>query len=297
MTAPALPGQRTPLLTRQRVPWADIAFKLLLRLCLFIAVAFLVTLLVYVVYRGWPRLDARLWENFPSIRRPERAGAQSALFGSLWVIGLTAVFCLPVGILGAIYLEEYADHRRWYNRLIELNIANLAAIPSIVYGILGLGIIARGFGFGTTVLTASITLSLLVLPIVIIASREAIRAVPGEIRNASYGLGATKWQTIWRQVLPAAVPGMATGSILALSRAAGEAAPLLLLGGLTYVAYVPDGLLSGYTVLPIQIYGWISQSRTEFHDLSSAAIVLLLVVIIAMNSIAIFVRNRSQKRW
>ncbi|MEV0831327.1 phosphate ABC transporter permease PstA [Nonomuraea rubra] len=297
MTAPTMPGQRKLLLARQRVPWGDIAFKLLLRLCLFIAVAFLVTLLVYVVYRGWPRLDARLWENFPSIRRPERAGAQSALFGSLWVIGMTAVFCLPVGILGAIYLEEYADHRRWYNRLIELNIANLAAIPSIVYGILGLGIIARGFGFGTTVLTASITLSLLVLPIVIIASREAIRAVPGEIRNASFGLGATKWQTIWRQVLPAAIPGMATGSILALSRAAGEAAPLLLLGGLTYVAYVPDGLLSGYTVLPIQIYGWISQSRTEFHDLSSAAIVLLLVVIIAMNSIAIFVRNRSQKRW
>ncbi|MEU8363820.1 phosphate ABC transporter permease PstA [Nonomuraea sp. NPDC048882] len=285
------------LLTRRGVRWGDLAFKLLLRLCLFIAVAFLVTLLVYVVYRGWPRLDARLWENFPSIRRPERAGARSALFGSLWVIGMTAVFCLPVGILGAIYLEEYADHRRWYNRLIELNIANLAAIPSIVYGILGLGIIARGFGFGTTVLTASITLCLLVLPIVIIASREAIRAVPGEIRNASYGLGATKWQTIWRQVLPAAVPGMATGSILALSRAAGEAAPLLLLGGLTYVAYVPDGLLSGYTVLPIQIYGWISQSRTEFHDLSSAAIVLLLVVIIAMNSIAILVRNRSQKRW
>ncbi|SEG91746.1 phosphate transport system permease protein [Nonomuraea solani] len=285
------------LLVRRRVPWGDIAFKLVLRLCLAVAVAFLVTLLVYVVYKGWSRLDPRLWENFPSIRRPERAGAKSALFGSLWVIGMTAVFCLPVGILGAIYLEEYADHRRWYNRLIELNIANLAAIPSIVYGILGLGVIARGFGFGTTVITASITLSLLVLPIVIIASREAIRAVPGEIRNASYGLGATKWQTIWRQVLPSAIPGMATGSILALSRAAGEAAPLLLLGGLTYVAYIPDGLLSGYTVLPIQIYGWISQSRESFHDLSSAAIVLLLIVIIAMNSVAIYVRNRSQKRW
>ncbi|GAA2209514.1 phosphate ABC transporter permease PstA [Nonomuraea monospora] len=285
------------LLARRGVNWGDLAFKLLLRLCLAVAVAFLVTLLGYVVHKGWSRLDPRLWENFPSIRRPERAGARSALFGSLWVIGLTAVICLPVGILGAIYLEEYADHRRWYNRLIELNIANLAAIPSIVYGILGLGVIARGFGLGTTVLTASITLSLLVLPIVIIASREAIRAVPGEIRNASYGLGATKWQTIWRQVLPSAVPGMATGSILALSRAAGEAAPLLLLGGLTYVAYVPDGLLSGYTVLPIQIYGWISQSREAFHDLASAAIVLLLLVIITMNSIAIYVRNRSQKRW
>ncbi|TYB52998.1 phosphate ABC transporter permease PstA [Nonomuraea sp. PA05] len=285
------------LLARRGVNWGDLAFKLLLRLCLAVAVAFLVTLLGYVVYKGWSRLDPRLWENFPSIRRPERAGARSALYGSLWVIGLTAVICLPVGILGAIYLEEYADHRRWYNRLIELNIANLAAIPSIVYGILGLGVIARGFGLGTTVLTASITLSLLVLPIVIIASREAIRAVPGEIRNASYGLGATKWQTIWRQVLPSAVPGMATGSILALSRAAGEAAPLLLLGGLTYVAYVPDGLLSGYTVLPIQIYGWISQSREAFHDLASAAIVLLLLVIIVMNSIAIYVRNRSQKRW
>ncbi|MET9240920.1 phosphate ABC transporter permease PstA [Nonomuraea sp. NPDC003709] len=299
MTAPTstLPGERKLLLSRQRVPWADIIFKMLLRLCLAIAVAFLVTLLVYVVYKGWSRLDPRLWENFPSIRRPERAGARSALFGSLWVIGLTAVICLPIGILGAIYLEEYAKPDRWYNRMIELNIANLAAIPSIVYGILGLGVIARGFGFGTTILTASMTLSLLVLPIVIIASREAIRAVPNSIRNASYGLGATKWQTVWRQVLPSAIPGMATGSILALSRAAGEAAPLLLLGGLTYVAYVPDGILSGYTVLPIQIYGWISQSREEFHDLSSAAIVLLLVVIIAMNSIAIFVRNRSQKRW
>lgn len=288
---------RTLVLARRGIPWGDIVFKWLLRVCLAIAVAFLVTLLVYVVYKGWSRLDPRLWENFPSIRRPERAGAKSALFGTLWVISLTAVFCLPVGILGAIYLEEYADPDRWYNRMIELNIANLAAIPSIVYGILGLGVIARGFGFGTTILTASITLSLLVLPIVIIASREAIRAVPSSIRQASYGLGATKWQTISRQVLPAAVPGMATGSILALSRAAGEAAPLLLLGGLTYVAYVPDGVLSGYTVLPIQIYGWISQSREAFHDLSSAAIVLLLIVIIAMNSIAIFVRNRAQKRW
>jgi phosphate transport system permease protein len=297
MSTPTVSGQDRLLLTRQRVPWGDIAFKLLLRLCLGIAVAFLVTLLVYVVYKGWSRLDPRLWENFPSIRRPERAGARSALFGSLWVIGLTAAICLPIGILGAIYLEEYADHNRWYNRMIELNIANLAAIPSIVYGILGLGVIARGFGFGTTIITAAMTLSLLVIPIVIIASREAIRAVPNSIRNASYGLGATKWQTVWRQILPSAIPGMATGSILALSRAAGEAAPLLLLGGLTYVAYIPDSLLSGYTVLPIQVYGWISQSREAFHDLSSAAIVLLLLVIILMNSVAIYVRNRAQKRW
>ncbi|MEO3811551.1 phosphate ABC transporter permease PstA [Sphaerisporangium sp. B11E5] len=297
MTAPTVTEPRTVTLTRQKVPWADIVFKLMLRLCLLIAVAFLATLLIYVVYKGWSRLDPRLWDNFPSIRRPERAGARSALYGTLWVISLTAVFCLPVGILAAVYLEEYANPARWYNRMIELNIANLAAIPSIVYGILGLGVIARGFGFGTTILTASITLSLLVLPIVIIASREAIRAVPLSIRQASYGLGATKWQTTWRQILPAAIPGMATGSILALSRAAGEAAPLLLLGGLTYVAFLPDGILSEYTVLPIQIYGWISQSREAFHDLSAAAIVLLLLVIIAMNSIAIYVRNRAQKRW
>jgi len=276
---------------------AETAFRLLLMASLAVGVIFLGILLVYVVYRGLPRLDSRLWENFPSVRRPERAGARSAIFGTIWVIGLTALFCLPTGILAAIYMEEYADRERWFNRAIELNLQNLAAVPSIVYGILGLGVLARALALGQTILTAALTLSLLVLPVVIISSREAIRAVPNSIRDGSLALGATKWQTVWRQVLPSAVPGIATGSILALSRAIGEAAPLLLLGAVTYVAFNPNSLGSAYTVLPIQIYNWISQSREEFTVLASAAIVLLLVILLAMNSIAIFIRNKYQKRW
>ncbi len=275
----------------------EILFRVLLLSSLLIAIAFLATLLIYVVHQGWPRLDSRLWQNFPSIRRPERAGAQSAIFGTVWVVGLTALFCLPTGILAAIYMEEYARRDRWWNRLIELNLQNLAAVPSIVYGILGLGVLARAFALGTTIITAALTLSLLVLPVVIIASREAIRAVPNSIRDGSLALGATRWQTVSRQVLPAAVPGIATGAILALSRAIGEAAPLLLLGAVTYVAFNPDGLHSAYTVLPIQIYDWVNQSRHEFKVLAAAAIVVLLVILLAMNSIAIYIRNRYQKRW
>ncbi|MEV0171141.1 phosphate ABC transporter permease PstA [Streptomyces sp. NPDC050803] len=284
-------------LTGPRFRPGESAFRLLLLCCLSVGIIFLGVLLTYVLVEAWPRLDSRLWENFPSIRRPERAGAQSAIFGTIWVIAFTALFCLPTGIMAAIYLEEYADPNRWYNRMIELNIQNLAAVPSIIYGILGLGLLARELGFGTTVLTASLTLSLLVLPVVIIASREAIRAVPQSIRQASLALGATQWQTIWRQVLPAAVPGIATGSILALSRAIGEAAPLLLLGAVTYVAFNPEGLESAYTVLPIQIFGWISQSREEFHHLAAAGIVILLAILLLMNAAAIWLRNRFSKRW
>lgn len=282
--------------TQRRRP-AEMLFHALLLSSLVVGVVFLVVLLAYVLQKGWPRLDSRLWENFNSIRRPERAGAQAAIFGTLWVMALTALIALPTGILAAIYMEEYADNTKWWNRLIELNLQNLAAVPSIVYGILGLGIVARRFGLGSSVITAAITLALLVLPVVIIASREAIRAVPSTIRDGSMALGATKWQTIWKQVLPAAVPGIATGSILALSRAIGEAAPLLLLGAVTFVAFNPDGLTSSYTVLPIQIYDWIRQSREEFAVLASAGIVVLLVILLLMNSIAIYIRNRYQKRW
>ncbi|MBA3799551.1 MAG: phosphate ABC transporter permease PstA, partial [Geodermatophilaceae bacterium] len=232
-----------------------------------------------------------------SVRNPEAAGARSAIFGTLWVIAATALYCLPVGVMTAIYLEEYANPNRWYNRLLELNIQNLAAVPSIVYGILGLGIIARGLGFGFTVLTASLTLALLVLPIVIISAREATRAVPNSIRDGSYALGATKWQTIRRQVLPSAIPGMATGAILALSRAIGEAAPLLLLGGLTFITFTPTGLQSPFTVMPIQIFNWTSQSREEFEVLASALIVVVLVILLVMNSAAIVLRNKFQRRW
>ncbi|RJL25200.1 phosphate ABC transporter permease PstA [Bailinhaonella thermotolerans] len=278
-------------------PVREHVFRFVLMASLAVALAFLILLLVYMVVKGWPRLDARLWENMPSIRRPERAGAQSAIVGTLWLIGLTALFVLPTGVLAAIYLEEYADKTRWYNRLIELNIQNLAGIPSIIYGILGLGILARVVGLGFGVLTGALTLSLLVLPIVIIASREAIRAVPPSIREGSLALGATQWQTVYRQVLPASIPGIATGCILALSRAIGEAAPLVMLGAATFVPFNPEGLFDQFAALPVQIYFWITQSREEFHVLAAAAIVLLLVILLLMNSVAIWLRNRYQKRW
>ncbi|GAA1393092.1 phosphate ABC transporter permease PstA [Catellatospora coxensis] len=286
-------------LTRRRFRPAETAFKLALQACLAIGLAFLVALLAFAVTKGWHRLDARLWENMPTgrVSRAGEAGVQSAIWGTVWVISLTAAICLPTGVLAAIYLEEYADNTRWYNRLLELNIQNLAGVPSIVFGILGLGLIARVIGLGFTVATAAVVLSLLVLPTVIIASREAIRAVPQSIRHASYALGATRWQTVSRQVLPAAVPGIATGSILALSRAIGEAAPLILLGAVTFIRFNPDSLLSAYTTLPIQIYNLIKEPQAEFQELAAAAIVLMLVVLLAMNSIAIFVRNRFTKRW
>jgi phosphate transport system permease protein len=199
--------------------------------------------------------------------------------------------------MAAIYLEEYADPTKRFNKLIEINIQNLAAVPSIVYGILGLGVIARALALGQTVITAALTLSLLVLPVVIISSREAIRAVPQSIRAGSLALGATQWQTISRQVMPAAVPGIATGAILALSRAIGEAAPLLLLGAVTFITFNPDGLMSSYTVMPIQIYNWISQSREEFQVLAAALCIILLGILLVMNAFAIYLRNRFQRRW
>lgn len=278
-----------------RRPLREDLFRVMLVASLVIGVAFLLALLVYVVVQAWPRLDPRIWRNMPSAVDPESAGAQSAILGTVWVIGLTALYCVPTGVMAALYLEEYADPGRWYNRLIELNIQNLAAVPSIVYGILGLGVIARGFGFGTTVISAAMTLSLLVLPVVIIAAREAIRAVPDSIRQGSYALGATKGQTVWRQVLPRAIPGMATGSILALSRAIGETAPVLLLGGLAFITFNPEGVFSDFTVLPIQIFNWVSQPQQEFHPLASAAIVVLLVMLLAMNSLAIWLRSRYQR--
>jgi phosphate transport system permease protein len=295
-TAPAKPA--TLALEKRRTRPADLAFKLALQACLLIAFAFLAALIVFAVWKGWNRLDSRLWTEMPTsrIRRVDSAGVQSAIYGTIWVILTTAAICLPTGIAAAIYLEEYADNTRWYNRLLELNIQNLAGVPSIVYGILGLGIIARTFGLGFTVITAAMTLALLVLPVVIIATREAIRAVPQSIRQGSYALGATKWQTTLRQVLPAAIPGMATGSILALSRAIGEAAPLLLLGASTLVLYNPDSLDSSYTTLPIQIFNLISQAQAKFHELAWAAIVLLLGIVLIMNLAAILIRNKFQKR-
>lgn len=295
---PSGPGPAAPPnLAGHGTPLRDRSFRWILFSALAVAIVFLAVLLLFVLIKGLPRLTPTLWENMPSVRFPQIAGAQSAIMGTIWVIAATAAICLPVGIMAAIYLEEYANPRSRFFRLVEINIQNLAAVPSIVYGILGLGVIARALALGQTVITAALTLSLLVLPIVIIATREALRAVPQSIRFGSMALGATKWQTTWKQVLPAAIPGTATGAILALSRAIGEAAPLLLLGAVTFVTFNPTGLSSAYTVMPIQIYNWISQSRAEFHVLAAALCIVLLVVLMIMNGAAIFLRNRYQKRW
>jgi phosphate transport system permease protein len=286
-------------LTHRRIRPGDVVFKLALQACLSIAFAVLIALLTWVLFKGWHRLDPRLWTEMPTglVSRLNGAGVQSAITGTLWIMSLTALICLPTGILSAIYLEEYADNTKWYNRLLELNIQNLAGVPSIIFGILGLGIIARTLGLGFSVITAAIVLSLLVLPVVIIATREALRAVPQSIRHASYALGATKWQTIWRQVLPAAIPGVATGAILALSRAIGEAAPLIVLGAVTFITFNPTGLDSRYTALPIQIYTFIGRPQAGYTELAAATIVLLLGIVIVMNSIAIALRNRFEKKW
>jgi phosphate transport system permease protein len=252
-------------------------------------------LLIEIVATGVPYIDRALFFNDPSAD-PAIAGARPAILGTLYIGALLLAFTVPLGVGTAIYLEEYADRERWYNRLLEVNIQNLAAVPSIVYGILGLAFLVRGLGLGRVLLAGAMILTLLVLPVVIIASREAIRAVPGSIRQGGFALGATKWQVVWRQVLPAAAPGMATGSILALSRAIGETAPLLLVGALTYVAFNPS-LLDQFTVLPIQIFQWTSRPQEEFKVLAAAAIIVLLAILLTLNAVAIWVRNRYQKRW
>lgn len=276
----------------------DAVFKAAMLASLGVGIATLVVLLVDVLVSGWPRLNWDLITHFPS-SRPARAGIESALWGTIWVIGFTALFTIPIGVAAAVYLEEFADKNRWYNRLIELNIQNLAAVPSIVYGILGLGLLVRGIGFGPAVIAGSLVLTLLILPIVIISSRESLRAVPDSIRQGSLAVGATPMQTVWRQTLPSAVPGIATGVILALSRAIGEAAPILLVsGGLVFITYNPTGLDSRFTVLPIQIYNWVGLPQAEFKDvLAPAAIVIVLLILLVMNSVAIFIRNRFQKNW
>ena len=274
----------------------DRLFRTMLLSSVVVALTVLVVLLVDTISTGWVRLNPDLLQRYPSTRAA-RAGARSAVLGTIWVIVTTASITVPIGVGAAVYLEEFARKDRWYNRLIEVNIQNLAAVPSIVYGILGLAFVSRGFlDLGPTILTAAITLSFLVLPVVIIASREAIRSVPSSYRQGSLALGATPMQTVYRQVLPNAVPGIATGVILALSRAIGEAAPLLLLGALTFITFDPEGLDSPFTVLPVQIFGWISRPQEAFHVLAAAAIVVLLALLLTLNAFAIFLRNRYSKR-
>jgi phosphate transport system permease protein len=299
MTMTAAPPTPTARLTRgKRTDPRSAVFAAALWLCLAAACVFLLIVLATIVAKGWHRFDLDLVDNQPSRLRPETAGVQSAIFGTLWVMGGTILLALPLGIGAAIYLEEYADSTKWWNKLIELNIQNLVAVPAIIYGILTLAFVVRGpISVGAVVIAGSVALALLILPVVIITTREALRAVPREIRDASLALGATQWQTTWRQVLPAAVSGIATGTILALSRAIGEAAPLILVGATVFVTVNPDGVLDRYTVLPVQIYRQVSLPGIEMEQLLWATILLLIVILLLLNGMAIWLRNRFQRRW
>lgn len=257
-------------------------------------VLLLAVLLYQVSIDGFRWLDWQFISSFPS-RFPDRAGIKSALVGTIWLITLVAFISIPIAVSTALYLEEFAGKGK-LSKIIEVNIANLAGVPSIVYGILGLAIFVRYMALERSLISGALTMSLLILPVIIIASREAIKTVPMGIRNAAYSLGATKWQTTWSHVLPASFPGIMTGVILALSRAIGETAPLIMIGALTFVAFLPEGPMDSFTALPIQIYNWVSRPQQEFHELAAAGIIILLAVLLIMNATAIYIRNKTERR-
>lgn len=265
----------------------------------FAATMFGLVILGVLLYRifaqGIGYLDLQFLQSLPS-RRPEQAGVYTALIGSIWLMGVVAPVSLLLGVGTALYLEEYAK-KNWYTDFIKINISNLAGVPSIVFGLLGLTVFVRSLALGTSVLAAGFTMSLLVLPVIIVSAQEAIRAVPRELREASFGMGATKWQTIVKVVLPAAIPGILTGGILALSRAIGETAPLVVLGLPLFLAFLPRTVFDMFTVLPMQIYNWTGRPQEEFHALAAAGIIVLLALLIFMNSIAVLIRNKFQKRY
>jgi phosphate transport system permease protein len=247
---------------------------------------------------GVPVLSWDFITEFPSRVIPENSGIESAIVGTVYLMIICAVLVIPLGIMTAVYLEEYADGTRWYNRMVEVNIQNLAGVPSVVYGILGLAYIVRGpLSMGPVLMAGGITLALLVLPVVIIVAREAIRAVPPSIREGSLALGATQWQTIWKQVLPGSIAGIATGVILALSRAIGETAPLLVVGAGVSLRFNPSGLDSSFTALPIQIFTWTQDPNQEFVTRAAGAICVLMIILLLMNSVAIWLRNRYEQKW
>jgi phosphate transport system permease protein len=295
---PAAVGAIPPADAGRRIK--DVAFRVILIGCVLASAVMLGVLFYDVIKEGAGRLSVDFLANQPSrlTTRIASSGLASALWGTIWLMGVCAAFIIPVGVATAVYLEEYADNTRWWNRAIEVNIQNLAAVPSVVYGLLGLAFLVRGpLSLGRVILAGALTLGLLVLPVVIIAGREAIRAVPPSIREGSMALGATQWQTIWKQVLPSSIPGVATGVILALSRAAGETAPLLVVGAAGFVAFNPDGVFSEFTALPIQIFVWSTDSDPQFKTLAAAGILVLMVLIVLMNSVAIWLRNRYERKW
>jgi phosphate transport system permease protein len=276
----------------------SLVFLGLLWFSLFFGVMVLLVLIVSTALDGASRFDSALITEYSSRISPESTGFRAGILGSLWLMVFTALLAVPIGIGAALYLEEFANGERWWNRLIEVNLQNLAAVPSIVYGLLAVAVMAlMGFENTGIVLGGAVALALLILPVVIITTREAVRAVPRDIRDGSLALGATVWQTTWRQTLPSAVPGIATGTILGLSRAMGEAAPLIVVGLAGSVRFDPTGLFSEITALPMQIYSLTSQSQEEFQTAASAAIIVLLVMILGLNALAIFIRNKFQRTW
>ena len=283
----------------QALTWASVVISLIV----------LAVLIVDVLIDGLPSINWNFLSSFPS-RKAENAGLLSALEGTIWVMLTVAVIAFPLGVGAGIFLEEFADDN-WFTRLIEININNLAGVPSIIYGLLGLQVFVRllgpkGWFFevtgiditgGRSILTGALTLALLVLPIIIVSTREALRSVPDSLRLAGFALGATRWQVVRDQILPISIPGILTGTILALSRAIGETAPLITIGALTFISFLPENLQSPFTVLPIQIYNWVSRPQKDFHDLAAGGIIVLLVVLLAMNSTAVLLRNKLQKRY
>ncbi|NEP10463.1 MAG: phosphate ABC transporter permease PstA [Symploca sp. SIO2C1] len=291
--------QNFDLALERRYRW-DRVFEIASWAAVIIGILILVVLMIDVIIDGLPRLDWTLLSEYPS-RKPNQAGLKSALVGTIWLMTLTAIITFPLGVGAGIYLEEFAANT-WYARIIEININNLAAVPSIIYGLLGVAVFARllePITGGRSVLTGALTLSLLILPIVIVSTREALRAVPNSLRQAGFALGATRWQVIREQILPLAFPGILTGTILALSRAIGETAPLITIGALTFIAFLPplspEGLHTPFTALPIQIFNWISRPQEEFHTAAAAGIIVLMTVLLSMNATAIWLRNRFQK--
>ncbi len=296
-TAPHPAAQRDPSRFAPRVSQRRFIASAFAALCLvatLIGVVVLAALLIDIFRDGASRLSWSMITGFPS-RFADRAGIGPALAGSAWVLFLTTLFAFPLGVGTAIWLEEYAPNNRW-RRLIEMNIANLAGVPSIVYGILGLALFVRVMSLGRSLMAAALTLALLILPVIIIASQEAIKAVPRTIRLGAYALGATRWETIRHQILPVALPGIMTGTILALSRAIGEAAPVILVGALGFVAFIPTNPSDQYTVLPFQIFNWVSRPQTAFHEVAAAASIVLLALLLSMSAIAIWLRNKYTRR-
>jgi len=262
--------------------------------CTLMGLLLLAVFIGNIIVEGIGRIDWDFMTNLPS-RRPSKAGIYTAMMGSVWILFLTALISFPLGVASAIYLEEYGTKSR-LNNILEINISNLAGVPSIIYGLLGLEVFVRIFGLGGSVLAGAMTLSLLILPIIIVATREAIKAVPKSIKEASFAMGATKWQTIWNQILPSSFGGILTGVILALSRAVGEAAPLIVVGALAYVPFAPSTPFDEFTVMPIQIFNWVSRPQHGFSINASAAIIVLLTITFLMNGVAVFFRNKWQKK-